>query len=415
MAKLASKGSASAKPASKLAAPAKGAAKPAKAALAKPAKTKAPAPAKFAVNDVVEFIAYSSREDGAEAIFSPEDRLVITLVGKDKDGGGVFYQAVKEEDHAAFLEDPESVTGDEVVPAEIKKAAAREVDLFEMEVVDDTTLTKLLEENDGDALATALALQEAAVRSEFYLGGALQHLYAGRAYLEFGENDEYADDLNEDGTVVKSSGWDKFCREHFNESGRKCFDLVQTYRAVIKTDLTAEEIADLASDKKVGYVKLAMARNVITTENVRDIIELARGSNVTDFRDTINTDYKTDASGEARSGGASAKITRTKVVLNFFADSGAAVDFVLKTAAKQMSIPENELSKVVERIVMQWAAENLGEPTIKKAVSARKKVLKDAKAKGIDVSERVAEGDATDEWLENALNGEAEEAEAATE
>lgn len=406
MAKLAKPAAKPAAKTSKLAAPAKGsaAAKPGKA-LAKPAaKAKEPA-VTGKPGDVVEFTGYQNREENFEPIFEVGDRLVLMDKKKDADNGTTFFAAVKEEDVEAFKADADSVNGDQIYPSEFKKAEKLPDDPFKMDLVTNDTLDTLLGEHEGDALETAKALQEDIARGQFFLGGALQNLYANRAYLEYGDNGEgkpndYADDLEDDGTVKKMSGWHKFCTEHFNESGRKCFDLLTTFRSFAPL-LDAEQLEEVATNKKIGYVKLAAAKNVVNADNVSDILEAAATSNLADFKETLKTDYVAEP-GEARSGGgagAGSKVKRTTIKAVFYEDQAAGVEYVLTTAAKEFGVAPDAYGQILERIVLDWAAQNLGEPAIKKARAEKKKVLKNLKAGGVDTKARLEEDAALEEFL----------------
>lgn len=399
MSKLASPKKAAAKPAGKLAGSgAKAAAKPGKA-LAKPAKTKE-APVNFKVGEVVEFVAYQNREEGAEPLFEEGDRVVLLEKKKDNDNGTVFFTAVKEEDAEAFKADPDSVNGDEVYPSEIKKAEKPAVDPYALTLVENDHLNELVAEH-GDPLTAAKALQEEAERATFYLGGALALLWQGRKYLEYGE-EEYADPTDDAGKsisgVAPGSGWDKFCQENFNEGGRKCFELIGTY-AAFSGLLTADKIEEIASNKKIGWVKLAYVKSIVNKDNVDEIIELAKDSSVAEFKETIKADYVSDAGAEARSGGG-AKVKRTVVKVAFFEDQAASVDYVLKQAAKDFGIDlDTGLNQIFERIILDWAAQNLGEPVLKKARQAKRAKLKELKTAGVDVAARTKEDADVEEFL----------------
>ena len=403
MSKLPTKGAA--KPAaakSKLPTAAKGSAKPNKA-LPKPAaakKQKDPN-ANIKAGDAIEFTGYVDREDDFTPMFDVGERLVVTEKQKDAEAGLTFFAAVREADYEAYKADPDAVDGDQIFSTEFKKAEKLPEDPFAIAVVEDAGLNEILEANDGDPLAAAKQLQEDVARGTFYLGGALQVLYANRAYLKYGEGEKggnpYEDDTDEAGNVKKQSGWDKFCRENFNENGRKCYDLIANYRTYVQL-LSEEEIADIAADKKIGYVKLAAARNSVTQENVHEVIELARETSVSEFRESIKTDYASGEGGAARTGGGSgSKVKRTRIQLAFFEDQAAGVDLVIAAAKKEFAV--EDLNQVFERIIMEWAAQNLGETTFKKARAEKKKVLRGLKSAGVDTSARVEEDAALEGWL----------------
>jgi hypothetical protein len=402
-----------AKPGAKLA-PAGAAKKPGKA-LAVSKKPKEPA-VNFKENEVVEFVGYANIEEGREPMFEAGDRLLLVGKKKDPDNNQTFFQAIKEEDAEAYKSNPDDVNGDEVYAAEIKKAPKVEADPYALAIVSDAGLEEILANYDN-ALEAAKALQEDAAKNIFYMGGVLQSLYAGRSYLEYGKNKDgsnlYDDDKSEDGATKKASGWDKFCQENFNEGGRKCLALMSTYRAFAALG-DEVDLDDIASNKKLGWVKLAAMAPVIKKENAAELIGLALSSNVNDFRETVRTDYVTEG-GEARSGsGNGAKVKRTTYKIQFFEDQAASVDYVVAQAAKEFGVEPSNLNAVFERIIMDWASQNLSEGVFKKARSAKKSKLRELKAGGVDIKDRQEDDAELEDFLarsEDAAEPELETAE----
>lgn len=386
---------------------AKGAAKPAKLAT----KVEKPKAEKLTVKvgDTVNFIGYKDRPEDQTPMFEPGQRLVLVNKDKDADSGLTYFEAVLEEDAEAYKLTPDDVNGDQVYPAEIEKAEKAEVDVFAIPMITNDTLDEIVAGYDSP-LDAAKGLLEETAKNLFYLGGIYQMLFVGRAYLAYGDNGEgkpndYADDLDEEGVPKKQSGWNKFTQENFNEHGRAAIDKISIFRSFAGL-LPQDKLEEIASDKKIGYVKLAAATKVVTADNVDEIVELARNSNVSDFKESIKTDYVEDK-GTARTGGtSSAKVKRTQIKLAFFEDQAASVDYVIAQAKKEFAI--EDLNQVMERIIMEWAVQNLNEATVKKAKTAKKNKLKELKASGVDIKDRQEADSDLEEYL--SRNEGAEEA-----
>jgi hypothetical protein len=390
------KAAAKAAPAAKLNA-GKGASKPAKA-LKKAAVPKEP---KLAVNvgQEVEFVAYAEQQD--EPMFEAGERLVVVEKNKNDDGQQVFI-CVKAEDYEAYQADPDSVNGDELFATEIKKAEKLPDDPYAFQLAADPDLDALLAENDGDALAAANSPIEGIASTMFLLGGCLATLYAGRKFLEYGDENEYAD-LVVDGTTKVGTGWDKFCQDNFDMGGRKAHGMIQIYRNYNGLS-DVLDLHEIASDKKIGWVKLSAAAGVITKDNAEAIIEQARTQNVHEFKESIKVDYVDGGAGGGDTRSATAKVKRTRLTVAFFEDAGVAVEEVLSAAKKQLGT--DDLGTVLEFIIMSWATDNLSDTQQKKVRSARKNKLNELSKQGVDVKERKQAMTDLEAQIEEARGGE---------
>lgn len=379
----------------------KGKTKPAK--VEKGAKKPAEPKLNLKVGQEAEFVGYAEAPEAP--VFEAGDRLTVVEVGKNDDGQQVF-SCVKAEDYAAYQEDAESVNGDELFATEIKKADKLPVDIYAMVLQDDETLNSFIADNGADPLSAATAAVEQAQAAMFNLGGCIALLYASQKFREYGSDGEYDDDVV-DGVAKVGTGWDKFCQANFDMGGRKAHSMAQIYRQYNQLS-DVLDLEAVAADRKIGWVKLSAAANIITKENALELIERMRGENVTDFKESIKTEY-VDAGasgGETRS--ATQKVRRTKFTIAFFEDASIAVNEVIDAAKKQLGT--DDLGTIFEFIVMSWAADNLSETQQKKVRSARKSKLNDLKKSGVDTSERSKHMTDLEAQIEAARAGEEEEA-----
>ena len=388
------------------------------------AKPAAESEVKFGVGDEVEFVKYAM-DPGEDALFTEGDRL--TVVSKEKnDDGAVVLGCVKSEDYAAYQEDPDSVAGEELSASEVKKAEKLPVDPFKFSLADDAALDSFVEENGGDLLEAGRAAVEAINRNTFMLGGVLTKLYFEQNFRSYGDEGEYADDVI-DGKPKTGSGWDKFCRENFEMDGRKGEAMIRIYRGFngLGDVLDLEEIS---SDNKIGWVKLNAMAGVVTKDNAEELIELARGSNVGDFKNSIKETYVGSDGATSQSRDTGPRMKKVALRFAFFADQAEGVNVVIASVAKILGVdPEKNLDQVMEHIIMVYASDHLSEGDQKKARSARKGVINDLKKQGgegwkdrqqalVDLEARLAGGgegegeDGEEADAEDADGGEAETA-----
>lgn len=358
-------------------------AKPAKAVKGK-AKPKAEPRVTYKKGDEVIFNGYSDGRGGDDPTFEKGDRLTIVDAPVVDEEKRVVLACVKAEDYEAYVDDEDSVNGDELFASEVEKAPKEAVDPYHelaSALKSDDNLQAFIKGEGGDPLTAAVAAQEAVAQNMFMLGGCLALLYADQKFREY-DKKKYADDRKDDDTVIPNSGWEKFCRDNFDMNGRKGLSAISIYRAFnrLGDELDLDEIA---TDRKIGWVKLGAMANHITKDNASELIERARSESVTDFRESIRTEY-TDGGGEA--GSAAPKVRRTTLKVVFYEDTAAQVEAIINAAKKQ--IGSEDLGTVLEYIVLDWAHNALDEKDNKKASSERKKKLTELKKSGVDTSER---------------------------
>jgi len=354
-----------------------------KAAVAKPGKVAAkaaakPAKIKYAEGDELLFNGYAKEQENP--VFAADDRLTVTKVARDEDGNEVL-ECVKTEDYAAFKEDENSVEGDQVFATEVKKAPKEAADPYKelaASLTEDEKLTAFLAEHDDDPLAAANAAQEAVAENMFLLGGCLAKLYSDRAYLEYGD---YADTVVE-GKTKSGSGWEKFTDENFDMNGRKALSFISIYRNFNRLG-DKIDLAEISSDKKIGWVKLGAMANYVNEENVEELIETARTQNAVEFAQTIKTDYA-HGTGEATTSGPRVKRTTLKAV--FYEDAGAHVTNIINQVGKKLNT--EDYGTILEFIIIDWAHNSLGEKEFGTAEKDRKKKLTELKKAGVDTAER---------------------------
>lgn len=360
---------------------AKGAKKPAKAV--KGASKPKASSAKFKEGDEVIFNGYSKETENP--VFEAEDRLTVVKAETDKEKN-VVLSCVKSEDYEDYQEDEDSVTGDQVYASEVKKAPKEAVDPYKelaAALTEDEKLTSFInEEGDGDALAAGVAAQEAVAQNMFMLGGCLATLYADQKFREYGKKGEFDDDRNDDDKVIPNSGWDKFTDAHFDMNGRKALSFISTYKAFngLQGKVDLEEIA---SNRKIGWVKLGAMASVVTEDNVEDLVAQAEDLNVSDFKQMLKTDH---AKGAGESSGGSKGVKRTTIKAVLYEDAGAHVHAILDEVMKQLST--DDIGTALEFIIVDWAHNSLSETQNKRTTKARKDALKAAKKAGADISAR---------------------------
>lgn len=382
----------------------KGLAKPAKATkgAAKPAAPKT----KLKDGDQVVFLGYAKENDSP--LFEKGELLTVVAVGVDADKN-VVLSCVKSEDYEAYKEDENSVTGEELLASEVDKAPKQEVDPYhELAAAlqaDDTLNEFIAEQGDGDPLAAGTAAQEAVAQNMFLLGGCLAKLYSDQKFREYGD---YADDKKDD-KVVPNSGWDKFTQEHFDMNGRKGLSFIAIYRAFNRLSGKVN-LAEISSDRKIGWVKLGAMANSVTESNVEELIEQARTLSVDDFKQVLRTEY-VDGNSSGTSSGSTNKVRKTTIKMVVFEDQAVAIEAVIAEAKKVLNT--EDLGTIFEYILMDWAHNTLEDKDAKKVTSARNKKFAELKKSGIDISERKKAFDTLTAQIEGGGEGEGEEAAAA--
>ena len=372
-----------------------GKAKPGKAAPKAAAKPKAD-PKWVVAGQVVEFVKYSTAND--DPTFSEGDRLVIASL--EKKDGNTILNCVAESDYEAFQADPEdeNVIGDQLFVSDVKKAEKLPDDPYKFDITHVGRLDEILAENNGDPLAAWTSLNEDIQTSFFYQGGFITELYANKKFKEYGD---YEDEV--DGDKVKhGSGWGKFCQEMLNMDGRKAHASMQVYRQFSAIpDFDPDTIAT-----GVGWVKLQIMANSVNADNVEELVEKAKEISTSDFREVIRTEYATDREAQGTARQSAPKTKKTTFNFKLFEDAGEGVALVFAEAKKETGLTDD--NQLLERIVMEWARDHLGDGMFAKARQAINKVQKRLKKEGHDVTELLERSAALDAYLASNEEEEAE-------
>jgi hypothetical protein len=358
------------------AAPAKGKAAPAKAAAKKPAakasEGAAAKPAKptvvFEANTLVKFNGYRSNMDKDEVVFAEGDILYIVEVEDDAESG-ILYSAVHAKDIAAYNEDPESVNGGQVAPAEVSELKGSALDKAQdtyMPIVIMDHLAELLAESDGNAIEAAIGLNRAIQANYFWMGGALAQVLQTGAYLKANGGD-YAGE----------EAFNEFCQAEFAFKASKGRALARIYK-------TFSQIEGFDADKlaSLDWSKVAIAERFVTPENVDEVLDVADNSTQRDLAVTLKQKFVNTESGKTASGrGASRGASITKKTLTFKLDEDAAetVQLVIQQCMKQSGFEPGAEGLALERILIEWADTHVEADSAKKRIQS--KAAKAAKAR----------------------------------
>jgi len=328
----------------------------------------------FKAGDHVKFLGYSSDND--EPMFEAGATLAVVGTAKDSEQNKVV-QVVAVADFDEYMADPESddaPDGDEVLPSEIEK-------IKKVKVVADPYAIKLTHIDgmddylEGDLAENARNLIEEAARSTFYTGGIIAELYKDRRFQA--DYKGYEDEVNDDDTPKKGTGWANFCEAELGMSTRKAQDLMFIYT-------TFGGIEDFSTDQidDIGWSKAVVIAPYVTNENVDEVVKIAENQGIRELRETMKTDYIQDrTSGANRVNSSMKRVTFGPFKL--LEDQAESVEEIFKRAKKQLGIDDADL--LFEAIITQWAMENLGEAAMKAAVRVRNKKRKEVKAAGGDV------------------------------
>lgn len=364
------------KPTAKAAAPAaKGKAKPATAAAKKPAakasEGAAAKPAKpsvvFETGTLVKFNGYRSNMDKDEVVFAEGDILYIVEV-EDEAESGILYSAINAKDIAAYEEDPDSVNGGQVAPAEVSELKGSALDKAQdtyMPIVVMAPLAELLAENDGNAIEVAIGLNRAIQANYFWMGGALAQILQTGAYLK--ENG---------GDYEGEEAFNEFCQAEFAFKASKGRALARIYK-------TFSQIEGFDADKlaSVDWSKVAIAERFVTPDNVDEVLEVAENSTQRDLAVALKQKFVAENGKTASGRGASRGASITKKTLSFRLDEDAAetVELVIQQCMKQAGFEPGNEALALERICMQWADEHVEADSAKKRIQS--KAAKAAKAR----------------------------------
>lgn len=364
------------KPAAKGAA-ANGATKPAKAA--KPAK--APKEVKpFQDGEIVIFKKYIETQEGQSLTEGEE----LAVVGQVTDGDKLLINVVRSSQYHRYKEDENSVTGEQLLPDEIRRTGKTVPEPFQLTVVGD--MSNILKSEGGDPQAIAKNLFSKAKQAFFYLGGVLSKLY--KEIDPETEKPLFCGYTDAKGKNFENSkeGFEAFVKDTFGEDSdlnglRKAQYLMSIYEQFSALSNAQEIIKQLPS---IGWTKAGMLAQYVTDENAAELVKVAEEQTVPKLTETLKTQYTTEGT-TARGGAASrATIKRTTFTFKLYEDSGVAVDIIIKAAAKQLGL--SDPSDVFEYIINEWASEHVTEAA-SKATAAKTKALNALKKQGAKVPE----------------------------
>ncbi|MET4190632.1 MULTISPECIES: hypothetical protein [unclassified Bradyrhizobium] len=357
-----------------LAKPAAAAKAPKAAAVAKPPKAAAAPKAKpevkpFEDGTIVIFKGYGDEAAKASGSFTPGEELAV--VGQSEKEGEIVVAVVKKADYHAFKADENSVNGEEILAAEVKRTAKTVEPVYHLPVVGE--MQNYLKQEDGDPLKIAQKLFGDIGKAFFYLGGVLAKLYneAGADGKPlFTEYQSPAKKHYED----SKEGFEAFLKDNFGEDMggyRKAMNLIDIYKSFSALPNATEVVKSLGG---VGWWKASLLARYVTDDNAKELVEAAKTQSYEKLNETLKTSYTTEGGSTPR-GVAASRATIKKLTLGFklYEDQGEAVEMILKAASKQLGT--QDLNQVFEHIVTEWATDHLAEVKAK-ADAARERKTK---------------------------------------
>lgn len=384
--------------------PAAATAKPAAPATTKTAAAKPAAPAKKAATPkaevppeqrkgyvepgtILEFTGYAAETESP--YFTAGDHVLVVETKFD-DKGKPYYAAIKADDKDAYDADPDTVDGDELRPAEVKKVKPAPVAKVTQEDLDRQALasmkdmadvTKLLKAKSGDAVAAAHELFETTNKNFVMLGGVLAHIK--KACLD-------GDDLGYTGQKDPESGrelsqFEALLIGEFDFKVRKAEDLITNYLAFGHLDKAVQDRV-----LKLGWAKAAIVARAIedNSEKTEEIITCAEETPANSLRAELRERFVSEEGNNgAPAARNSGKIKVTTFAFKLFEDQAEGVSLILKEAAKQLGYGADDkgLNQTFEHIVNEWAGEHLTEAAVSKATKAVAAKQRDLKKAGIAI------------------------------
>jgi hypothetical protein len=344
-----------------------------KTAAAKPPKEVKP----FVDGEIVIFKGYEKAP--AKPLFKKDQELAV--VEQREDNGVVKIACVPSNLYHKFKADENSVDGEEVFATEVRRTSKTVQAPFQLVPVGE--MDSILKEESGDPLAIAQRLYNSASKSFFYFGGVLAKLWK--------ETDpdtdkplfcSYQDDANKNFDASKD-GFEKFVQHSFGEefSYRKAAYYMSIYESFSALPNAASKLDELG---KVGWWKAGRLAQYVTPDNADALLKIAQEQSDEQLTATLKSQYTTE--GSTPRGGAASRnvIKRTTYDFRLYEDQAAGVDYIFKSAAKQTGIQDQ--SALFEHIVMEWAADHLGD-VAKKAEAAVQTHLNKLKKSGVKIPE----------------------------
>jgi hypothetical protein len=347
---------------------------PAKGAVAKPAEktpapkvTKAPKETKaFENGTIVNFKGYTDEKAKASGAFTPGEDLAT--VGQSEKDGEIILAVVKKADYHAYIANPDSVSGEEILASEVKRTTKTVEPVYHLPVVGE--MQAYLKQEDGDPLRIAQKLYGDIGKSYFYLGGVLSKLYNEKGEDQKSLFTNYQDPAKKHYEDSKE-GFEAFLKDNFGDDMggyRKAMNLIDIYKSFSALPNPGEVIKSMTG---VGWWKASLLARYVTDDNAKELIEVAKQQSYEKLNDTLKTQYTTDGSTPRGVAASRATIKRTTLAFKLFEDQGEAIEMIFKAASKQLG--SQDLNAVFEHIVTEWAGDHLAEVKAKADAAREKK------------------------------------------
>jgi hypothetical protein len=365
---------------------AKGAAKPAaKPALAKPVAKKpeakaekAPKPPKeikpFIDGEIVTFKGYTQKP--AKPLFTEGEELAV--VEQTEENGVLMISCVKASQYHKYKADENSVDGEQLTPAEVKRTGKTVPAPYQLVPVGD--MAKKLK--DHDPLEVAIGLYNDAQQSFFYLGGVLNKLY--REMDDDSGLPLFCSYQDASGKNYENSkdGFEVFLKDNFGTEGElSSMRKAQYFMAIYDSFSNLKDAPKLIAElPKVGWWKAARLAQYITDDNATQLVQIAQEQTDVQLTETLKTQYTTEGNTAKGTAASRHTIKRTTFTFKLYEDAGVALELILKAAGKQLGMQDT--SQVFEHIVQEWASEHLGDAAAK-AKAATERARAQLKKQGV--------------------------------
>lgn len=329
--------------------------------------TKAAKPASaFKKGQIVTFVGYGEPQEDPMFV-EGQDVHIVDIETRE---GADILVTISLDDVAAYAEDPEAVTAEELAPSEVK--AKGKVPKAEITIRDVGEMSKYMK---GDPLKAAKTivdrvqeLQENIDKQYFYLGGLLAHIFHENLFKK---------DYNYD-------DFDAFCQGEFSFGMRKARYWINIYMT-----LSGVKGFTPVALKDIGWSAAAEISRYATSDNFAELIKHAEEKPIAELKPFLKEEYVTE-SGETPSGRQGTRTAQSikKVTFSFslFEDQADGAKLILEAAQKQLGLSDQ--NQVLEHILNEWAAAHLSTNAAKKAKRASKSKLRSLKEGGVDVSAR---------------------------
>lgn len=344
-----------AKPKNTKKAPAKG-----KAAKAPAKATKPKTPENLIeVDQFAKFTGYRNEVPADEAFFEAGETVYIVEHAEEEEG--ILYNAIKASDVEEYLENGlDSIEGAQIAPSECNALKGGNLEKAKEAYLPITLVGRmgeLLEENNGDAIDTAIHLNQTIQENYFYLGGALAEILKHGSHLTENGGDYEGEDAFND-----------FTQAEFGFKASKGRQLARIYTTFSNLpDFDPQELAG------IGWSIAGKLEKYVTADNVDEVLETAKEEGVTQRTvDSIMQEKFVDASGKTPSGKASTRGEKLVIkTMNFrlSEDSAETVELALQQCMKQNGIESMELA--LERIALEWAQEFAATDTAKRKIKTK--------------------------------------------